>query len=100
MEFEKIIVPLEGEKISVENGRLKIPDNPIVPFIEGDGTGPDIWRATKIVVDAAIEKSYKGKKKISWMEIYAGEKAEKLYGAYLPEETLIAIQEYIVAIKG
>ncbi len=100
MGFEKIIVPSNGEKISVENGKLKTPDNPIIPFIEGDGTGPDIWRATQIVLDAAIEKAYNGKKKISWMEIYAGEKAEKLYGVYLPEETLIAIQEYIVAIKG
>ncbi len=100
MAFEKIVIPEDGEKIKVEDGALKIPDNPIIPFIEGDGTGPDIWRATKLVIDTAVEKSYKGKRKISWMEIYAGEKAEKLYGVYLPEETLIAIQEYIVAIKG
>ncbi len=100
MAFEKIVIPVDGEKIKVEDGILKIPDNPIIPFIEGDGTGPDIWRATKLVIDTAVEKSYKGKRKISWMEIYAGEKAEKVYGVYLPEETLIAIQEYIVAIKG
>ncbi len=100
MGFEKIVVPADGEKILVENGILKIPENPIIPFIEGDGTGPDIWKATKMVMDNAVEKAYNGKRKISWMEIYAGEKAEKLYGVYLPEETLIAIQEYIVAIKG
>ncbi len=100
MKFEKIKIPEEGRRITVENGELKVPDNPIIPFIEGDGTGPDIWRATKLVLDNAVKKAYNCEKEIKWMEIYAGEKAEKLYGVYLPEETLLAIQEYIVAIKG
>ncbi|MGC8764265.1 MAG: isocitrate dehydrogenase (NADP(+)) [Brevinematia bacterium] len=100
MEFEKIKVPEDGKKITIENEILKIPDNPIIPFIEGDGTGPDIWKAARLVFDSAIEKAYKGKKEIKWMEIYAGEKAEKLYGVYLPEETLLAIEEFVVAIKG
>ncbi len=89
-----------GEKIRVENNRLVVPDNPIIPFIEGDGIGPDITRAMKIVLDGAIEKAYGGKKKIEWMEIFAGEKAKELKGEYLPQETLDAIEEYVVAIKG
>lgn len=100
--YKKIVVPKEGEKISIENGNLVIPDNPIIPFIEGDGTGPDIWFASQMVFDAAVQKAYGGKKKIVWMEIYAGEKAVKTYGKnkWLPDETLDAIKEYIVAIKG
>lgn len=100
--YKKIVVPKEGEKISIENGKLVIPDNPIIPFIEGDGTGPDIWFASQMVFDAAVQKAYGGKKKIVWMEIYAGEKAVKTYGKnkWLPDETLDAIKEYIVAIKG
>lgn len=100
--FKKIVVPSEGEKISIINGNISVPDNPIIPFIEGDGTGPDIWFASKMVIDAAVEKAYKGKKKIVWMEVYAGEKAVKTYGKnkWLPLETLEAIKEYIVAIKG
>jgi len=100
--YKKIVVPSEGEKIKIENDKLVIPDNPIIPFIEGDGIGPDIWNASKIVFDAAVEKAYKGKKKIVWMEVYAGEKAVKTYGKnqWLPNETLEAIKEYIVAIKG
>lgn len=100
--YKKIVVPSEGEKIKIENDKLVIPDNPIIPFIEGDGIGPDIWNASKIVFDAAVEKAYKGKKKIVWMEVYAGEKAVKTYGKnqWLPDETLEAIKEYIVAIKG
>ncbi|MDZ7374168.1 MAG: isocitrate dehydrogenase (NADP(+)) [candidate division KSB1 bacterium] len=93
-------VPKEGQKIEVVNGRLSVPDNPIIPFIEGDGTGPDIWRAARMVFDAAVEKAYKGKRRIVWMEIFAGEKAQRLYGAVLPQETIDAIREYIVAIKG
>ncbi len=89
-----------GEKIKVENNHLIVPDNPIIPFIEGDGIGPDITRAMKIVLDGAVEKAYNGKKKIEWKEIYAGEKANKLKGEYLPQETLDAIEEYVVAIKG
>jgi isocitrate dehydrogenase len=100
--FKKIVPPSEGEKISVINGKLKVPDNPIVPFIEGDGTGPDIWCASKLVFDEAVKKAYNGKKRIAWMEIYAGGKAISVYGKnkWLPEETVEAIREYVVAIKG
>ena len=91
---------MNGEKIRVENNKLIVPDNPIIPFIEGDGIGPDITNAMKIVLDGAVEKAYNGEKKIEWMEIYAGEKAKELKGEYLPQETLDAIEEYIVAIKG
>lgn len=100
--YKKIVVPNEGEKITIKDGKLSIPNNPVIPFIEGDGTGPDIWYASKMVFDAAVEKAYKGKKKIVWMEIYAGEKAVKTYGKnqWLPSETLDAIKEYIIAIKG
>lgn len=100
--YKNIKVPSGGEKIKVENGALQIPDNPIIPFIEGDGIGPDIWKASKLVFDSAVDKAYKGKKEIVWMEIYAGEKATKVYGnnQWLPAETVKAIEEYIVAIKG
>ncbi len=100
--FKKIVVPTVGEKITIKDGKISVPENPIIPFIEGDGTGADIWFASKMVFDAAVEKAYGGKKKISWMEIYAGEKAVKTYGKnqWLPAETLTAIKEYIVAIKG
>ncbi len=100
--FKKIVVPKEGEKITAAEGRLNIPDNPIIAFIEGDGTGPDIWNASKLVFDAAVKKAYEGKKKIAWMEIYAGEKALPRYGknTWLPDETVDAIREYNVAIKG
>jgi isocitrate dehydrogenase len=100
--YKKIRVPEDGEKITVKNGNLVVPDNPILGFIEGDGTGPDIWRASKIVFDAAVEKAYKGKKKIVWMELFAGEKATNVYGKnkWLPGETVDAIREYVVAIKG
>lgn len=93
-------IPAEGEKITVQNGKLVVGNHPIIPFIEGDGIGPDIWKATRMVLDDAVEKTYKGEKKIAWMEIYAGEKANSKYENYLPEETLEAIKEYIVAIKG
>lgn len=90
-----------GEKIKLkENGELDVPDNPIIAFIEGDGTGTDIWRASKIVFDTAVEVAYKGKRKIEWKEIFAGEKAKEKTGSYLPEETIEAIKEYVVAIKG
>jgi isocitrate dehydrogenase len=100
--FKKIQIPKDGEKINAENGKLSIPDNPIIAFIEGDGTGPDIWQASKLVFDEAVRKAFNGKKKISWMEIYAGEKALSVYGKnkWLPEETVDAIREYNVAIKG
>lgn len=96
----KLTKPVEGEKITIHNGKLQVPDNPVIPFIEGDGTGPDIWAAASRVLDAAVEKAYKGSKKISWYEIYAGEKAFKLFGEWLPAATFEAIREYIVAIKG
>jgi isocitrate dehydrogenase len=100
--YKKIAVPSKGEKITIINDKLSVPDNPIIPFIEGDGTGPDIWYASKIVFDAAVKKAYGGEKSISWMEIFAGEKAVKIYGKnqWLPAETLEAIKEFIVAIKG
>jgi isocitrate dehydrogenase len=88
------------EKISVQNGKLTVPDHPTLPFIEGDGTGPDIWRASVRVLDAAVEKAYGGKRKISWLEVYAGEKAFKKFQNWLPDETVKAFQEYLVGIKG
>lgn len=89
-----------GSKITIQSGVLKVPDDPIIPFIEGDGTGPDIWRASVRVFDAAVNKAYKGQKKISWMEVLAGEKAFKQTGNWLPDETLAAYREYLVGIKG
>ena len=91
---------MAGEKITLKDGKLHVPDNPIVPFIEGDGTGPDIWRASVAVVDAAVEKAYSGKKKIQWMEVLAGEKAHKLKNNWLPDETVTAFRDYLVGIKG
>ena len=100
MAYEKIIVP-EGEKITFEDSQLKVPDNPIVAFIEGDGIGIDITPASMLVWDAAVEKAYGGSRKIAWMEIYSGEKAAELYdGDYMPEETFEAMREYLVGIKG
>jgi len=100
--FEKVVVPDDGEKITVEGDELKIPDNPVVAFIEGDGIGPDIWSATKRVLDASVEKTYGGAKRIAWMEVYAGDKAQEVYGegVVMPDDTLKAIPEFIVAIKG
>ncbi len=89
-----------GEKITVTNGVLNVPNNPIIPFIEGDGTGPDIWAASVRVLDAAVEKAYKGEKKIAWKEVLAGEKAFNQTGEWLPKETLNLIDEYLLAIKG
>src|SRR6266850_5764982 len=86
--------------ISRANGRLVVPDNPIIPFIEGDGTGPDIWRASVRVLDAAVEKAYGGNKKIAWMEVYAGEKSFKQFSSWLPDDTVEAFKEYLVGIKG
>jgi len=90
----------EGKKIVVENGKMNVPNNPVVPFNEGDGTGPDIWAAAKRVLDAAVEKAYDGEKEISWKEVYAGEKAFDKTGEWLPDETLEIIDDYKVAIKG
>ncbi|MBR2565586.1 MAG: NADP-dependent isocitrate dehydrogenase [Paenibacillus sp.] len=100
MKLEKFALPTEGEKIQIDNGTLQVPNNPIIPFIEGDGTGRDIWKASVRVLDAAVEKAYNGTKKIAWYEVFAGEKAFNTYGEWLPNDTLEAIREYIVAIKG
>lgn len=100
MGYAHINVPAEGEKITIKGQEMIVPDMPVIPFIEGDGIGADIWKAAQKVVDTAVEKVYGGKRRIIWMEIYAGEKASGLYGEYLPKETLEAIKEYIVAIKG
>lgn len=91
---------MTGTKITVENGKLQVPNNPIIPFIEGDGIGPDIWAASVRVFDAAVAKAYAGEKKIEWLEIYAGEKAKEKTGEWLPEATIEAMREYIVGIKG
>lgn len=103
MVYERIVVPSEGKKIEIDqDGNLQVPDNPIVCFIEGDGTGPDIWAASQPVLDAAVAKSYAGRKKIVWMEVYAGEQANDVYNevVWLPQETLDAIDDYKVALKG
>jgi isocitrate dehydrogenase len=92
--------PTGGRKIGIENGKLDVPDHPIVPFIEGDGTGPDIWRATVRVLDAAVEKAFGGRRRIAWMEVYAGQKANELFNTWLPDETVAACREYLVSIKG
>jgi isocitrate dehydrogenase len=89
-----------GDKISIANGKLQVPDQPVVPFIEGDGTGPDIWRASVRVMDAAVARAYGGKKKIAWMEVYAGEKAFNQFKSWLPDETVDAFREFLVGIKG
>ncbi|MFC4304793.1 NADP-dependent isocitrate dehydrogenase [Cohnella boryungensis] len=100
MKLEKFAAPTSGEKITVTNGVLNVPNNPIIPFIEGDGTGRDIWKASKRVLDAAVEKAYNGEKQIAWYEVFAGEKAFNTYGEWLPNDTLEAIREMIIAIKG
>lgn len=100
--YKKIVIPADGQKITFADGKAVVPDNPVILFIEGDGTGPDIWNASKRVLDAAVEKAYNGTKKIAWAEIFAGEKALTVYGKnkWLPDETVDAIREYAVAIKG
>ncbi|CAM3450622.1 NADP-dependent isocitrate dehydrogenase [Marinicrinis lubricantis] len=100
VEFKQYELPKSGEPISLTNGKLNVPNNPIVPFIEGDGTGPDIWAASQRVLDAAVEKAYNGERKIAWYEVYAGEKAFNKFNEWLPEDTLTAIKEYLIAIKG
>lgn len=102
MGFQKITVPAKGEKIAIRDGRLDVPDQPIIANIEGDGTGVDIWAASQPVLDAAVERAYGGRRKIAWMEVFAGEKANEVYNEtiWLPDETLEAIDEYLVALKG
>ncbi len=91
---------MEGQKITIENGELKVPENPVIPYIEGDGTGPDIWAASVRVIDNAVEKAYKASRKIVWKEVYAGEKSYNTNGEWLPQETLDTIKDYLIAIKG
>jgi isocitrate dehydrogenase len=100
MAYTNVTVPEGGEKISIKDGKLQVPDHPIIPFVEGDGTGRDIWRASVRVFDAAVEKAYGGKRKINWMEVYAGEKSFKLFQSWLPDETTEAFREFLVGIKG
>jgi isocitrate dehydrogenase len=94
------VVPASGQKITIQNGKLSIPDRPIIPFIEGDGTGRDIWRASVRVLDAAVAKAYGGRRQIAWMEVYAGEKSFYAFKSWLPDETVAACREYLISIKG
>lgn len=98
--FKSLKAPIKGERMTFQNGKLEVPKNPIIPFIEGDGTGADIWRASQLVFDAAVEKAYKGDRKIEWFEVYAGEKSFNKYKDWLPEDTLTALKYYFVSIKG
>src|ERR1051325_7696297 len=96
----KNLTPPAGGKISIQNGKLTVPDNPILPFIRGDGTGPDIWAASVRVFDAAVHKAYGGKRRISWFEVFAGEAAKNKFDSWLPDDTVEAFKEYLVGIKG
>jgi isocitrate dehydrogenase len=100
MAYTNVKVPEGGARISIKDGKLDVPDNPIIPFVEGDGTGRDIWRASVRVFDAAVEKAYGGKRKVHWMEVYAGEKSFKMFQSWLPDETTEAFKEFLVGIKG
>ncbi len=100
VKFDKLSYPTTGEKIEVVGNKLKFPDNPIIPVIEGDGIGRDIMRATRRVLDAAVQKTYEGRRKIAWFDIYAGEAAQAKYGEVLPQDTFKAIKHFIVALKG
>ncbi|GDX13159.1 isocitrate dehydrogenase [NADP] [Acidobacteriota bacterium] len=95
-----LAIPPQGQPIQMINGVMNVPDHPIIPFIEGDGTGPDIWKSSVRVLDAAVNKAYGGQRKIEWMEVYAGEKSFKLYDTWLPDETVQACRDYLVSIKG
>src|SRR3989475_11624536 len=94
----KDLTPPAGAKISVRNGKLTVPDNPILPFIRGDGTGPDIWAAGERVFEAAVQKTYGSKRKISWLEVYAGETAKNKFGKWLPDDTIEAFKEFLVGL--
>ena len=98
--FNGVPVPANGQKIEYSNGKYRVPDRPIIPFIEGDGTGRDIWKASVRVFDAAVEKAYEGKRKVAWYEVFAGEKAKSQFNNWLPDDTVDAIREFRVAIKG
>src|SRR5580765_547466 len=93
-------IPQDGQAIEHKEGRLDVPDRPIIPYIEGDGTGPDIWRASQVVFDAAVKKAYGGKRQIAWMEVLAGEKSFNRLETWLPDETVEAFKEFLVGIKG
>ncbi|NJD59499.1 MAG: isocitrate dehydrogenase (NADP(+)) [Anaerolineales bacterium] len=100
MTYQTIQVPKNGDKINISGGKLIVPDHPIVPFVEGDGTGRDIWRASQRVFDASVRLAYNGQRKVAWMEVFAGEKAFKGFGSWLPDETVQAFTEFLVGIKG
>ena len=100
MSTPKPTPPAEGSKITISNGTLMVPDNPIIPYIEGDGTGPDIWKASVRVLDAAVASAYAGKRRIHWVEIYAGQKSNERFNTWLPDETIDACRQYLVSIKG
>src|SRR5260370_39193262 len=93
-------VPKDGQPISFSAGRISVPDRPVIPFIEGDGTGPDLWRASQRVLDAAVEKAYGGKPKIAWVEVFAGENSKNLFDTWLPDQTLEALRKYPVRINS
>jgi isocitrate dehydrogenase len=93
-------LPADAQKVTIDNGKLQVPNNPTIPFIEGDGTGRDIWRASVRVFDAAIEKAYRGERKVSWLEVFAGEKAFDNSGSWLPDETIQTFQQFLIGIKG
>ncbi len=99
-EYKNLTPPTRGEAITMAEGRLRVPDEPVIPFIEGDGTGPDIWRAAQRVLDAAVEKAYGGRRRIAWFEVLAGEKAKREVDSWLPDDTITAIDHHLVAIKG
>jgi isocitrate dehydrogenase len=99
MSYTTVTVPA-GDRITITGGALHVPDRPVIPFIEGDGTGPDIWRASQLVFDEAVKKAYGGKRRIAWMEVYAGEKAFNQFKDWLPEDTVTAFREFLVGIKG
>ncbi|MGK5089571.1 NADP-dependent isocitrate dehydrogenase [Bdellovibrionota bacterium FG-2] len=99
-QFKKLTAPKTGETITISNGKLKVPNHPVIPFIEGDGTGRDIWRSSQKVIDAAVAKAYGGDRKIEWFEVFAGEKAFTQFNDWLPEDTITAMRHYLVSIKG
>src|SRR5512133_1615483 len=100
MSYTNVQVPENGQKIAMQDGKLQVPDQPVLPFIEGDGIGVDIWPASQRMLDAAVEKAYSGRRKFAWMEVFAGEKAYKQFNSWLPDETIQAFREFIVGIKG
>ncbi len=100
MTYTHLVIPQNGQRITIQNGKLQVPDHPIIPFIEGDGSGPEIWRAASRVFDAAIQKAYGSARAIVWMEVYAGEKSHNLFDTWLPDDTIAAFREFLLGIKG